>query len=85
MSEKYFTQQELCDAVYNAVKSADKPLSRLDIVRSIGRKKSPHILNMIEHLTASGYFVRRVSATKFGKEVLVYELTEKGEPDCEMG
>jgi len=83
MPTTHYTQQELCDAIYSVVKEAKKPLSRLDIVRAIGRKKSPHIVNMIEHLTTSGYFIRRMEQTKFGTPVLVYELTEKSEPDCE--
>lgn len=83
MSVGYYTQQELCDAIYRVVKNANKPLSRREISIGIGRNKSPHITRMIEHLTTTGFFVRRVDVTKFGKEVLVYELATDESAPCE--
>lgn len=83
MSAGYYTQQELCDAIYSIVRNAKKPLSRREISAGIGRNKSPHVIRMIEHLTSTGYFVRSVDWTKFGKEVLVYQATSGDAPPCE--
>ncbi len=82
MSATYMTRQELCDAVYNTVKAAEKPLSRLEICRAIGRKKAPHILNMIEELTAGGWFKKAQTVDKWRRPVLVYEIGKTTDLDC---
>lgn len=66
------TKQELCDAVYRAVLGAASPLTRLEIARAIGRKKSPHIVEMIEGLSAGGYLSKIESTDKFGRPAYRY-------------
>lgn len=66
------TRQELCDAVYRAVLGAGTPLTRLEIARAIGRKKSPHIVDMIEALTAGGWLSKIESTDKFGRPAYRY-------------
>lgn len=73
MSPQY-SKQELCDAVYTAVCRAGRPLSRLEICQAIGRKKSPHIIAMIESLTADGWLVKSASVTNKKAPVFVYSL-----------
>lgn len=55
MTRKNYSQQDLCNEVYKAVSESLEPMTRLDICKSIGRKKSPHIIAMIEHLVSSGF------------------------------
>lgn len=69
---KYYTQQELCNAVFQAVATSPEPISRLEICEKIGRKKGPHIIAMIEHLVDTGYFAKGMGETKFKKAVLLY-------------
>lgn len=83
MRSPYMTKQELCDAVYKAVFSANKPISRLEICRAIGKKKSPHILDMIEALTAGGWLAKSESTDKFGRPMWVYGVGQIAAPDCE--
>lgn len=73
----YLTQQELCNAVFASISQAENPVSRLEICRSIGKKKGAHIIRMIEHLVDTGYVAKCWSETKFKKPVLVYFLPEK--------
>lgn len=73
MSPQY-TKQELCDAVYSAVCRAGRPMTRLEICKAIGRKKSPHIIEMIEDLTRGGWLVKSASVTRRKSPVFVYEL-----------
>lgn len=75
------TKQELCDAIYQAVSSAEKPLSRLDICIKIGRKKSPHILRMIQDLEAGGWLIGEKIIDKFNREGFVYRAG-RSVPDC---
>lgn len=70
----YLTEQELCNAVYEAVLKAEKPLSRRDIAEAIAHKKAPRVTAMAEHLVSIGYFERCEGVTKFGKPVLLYFL-----------
>lgn len=58
MARKNYTQQELCNEVYAAVLNASEPLTRREICEAIGRKKSPHILAMIEGLVSTGYLTK---------------------------
>jgi len=68
------TLQELCDAVYWAVSNApDEGITRLGICRALGRKKAPHIIEMIEHLHRQGYLVRRTVTTPQG-DAFYYSL-----------
>lgn len=69
-----YSKQQLCDAIYKAVCSADDSLTRLEICRAIGRKKSPHIIAMIEDLTAGGWFVRSLRTNKRGTPEFVYSI-----------
>lgn len=72
MPVHYYDAQELCNAIYYAVKNSATPLSRLEISRAIGRRKTPHILVMIESLVEKGYFERMVHTNKLGRETFVY-------------
>lgn len=77
-----YTKQELCDAVYRAVYSAQSPLTRLEICRAIGRKKSEHIITMIETLTSGGWLVKTEDKDKFGRDAFKYRVGQISEPDC---
>ena len=68
----YMTRQELCNAVYHAVLCSKSELSRLEIARTIGRAKSPHVIHMIEELRDGGWLIENVRKNKFGKDTLVY-------------
>jgi hypothetical protein len=71
MSE-YLSQQELVNAIYGAVYCGGRPLSRLEICRAIGKKKSPHIINMIVRLRDDGWLIEHVAKARNGVGVLVY-------------
>jgi len=76
MMERY-TQQELCNAIYYAVAWAEKPLSRREICDKIKRKKSPHILKMIEHLVETSFIGKCTGTDKHGKVLLLYFPPDK--------
>lgn len=79
-----YTKQELCDALYAAVGRAEKPLSRLEICRAIGRAKSPHILKMIANLAVGGWIVEAASVDKFGRKLFVYTIGKQADPNCDQ-
>lgn len=68
-----YTQQQLCDSIYNfLLSSGDKWVTRKQICEGIERKKSPHILKMIEHLVATGYAEKVPQTMAQGFEVFFY-------------
>lgn len=73
MSRKY-NKQELCNAVYSAVCRAGGGITRLEICEAIGRKKSPHIIAMIESLTVDGWLVRDVRINDKKAPEFVYSI-----------
>lgn len=74
--------QELCNAIYAAVLAASEPLTRRDIADAIGKKKVPHVVKMIEHLTSTGYFEKREIIDKFNRRAYVYSAKLGMEADC---
>lgn len=85
MSGKIMTKQQLCDAVYQAVFSAEKPLSRLEICEAINRHKSPHIVQMIERLYHARWFERKTEVDHRGFGYFVYSVegAERKHGACE--
>lgn len=63
-------------AILDALEVADYPLSRLEICRAIGRKKSPHLINLIEELVILGLLRRSVAVAINGADSYVYSLQE---------
>lgn len=68
----YLSPQELVNAIYGAVYCGGKPLSRLEICRAIGKKKSPHIINTIIQLRDQGWLIESMATARNGVGVLVY-------------
>jgi predicted transcriptional regulator len=62
-----YSKQALVNAVYCAVLASPEPITRHEICRAIGRKKTPHIVHVIEELTAGGWLTRdAIEDAKFG-------------------
>jgi len=73
MKKRNYTPQELCDAIWRVLCESPEPMTRKEITTAIGRKKSPHILKMIDHLVHTGYLVMwGVIVPPYG-EVIYYE------------
>jgi len=77
----YLTPQELCNAIYGAVLNAGYPVSRLEICRTIERKKSPHILAMIDYLAENGFIKAELTLSRNGLEMFRYSVGERP-ADC---
>ena len=79
MTRRNYTNQELCDQIYSAVWHSEEPMTRRDICTAIKRKKSPHILDMIEHLATNGYFEKTVINDPQWGSAYVYSATNKSD------
>lgn len=72
MYPKRRTKQELCDAVYQAILNAQKPMTRLEIAQAIGMAKSPSVIAMIEHLVAINFVYKTSAVDKWGRSAWFY-------------
>lgn len=52
-----YSDQDLCDAIWRVLCESPAPMTRREISIAIGRKKSPRIIKMLDHLVTSGYLV----------------------------
>lgn len=67
---------ETCRAICDALAAADRPLSRLEICRAIGRKKTPHLRQLIDEMAQHG-ILQRAMVQHWNTELhYVYELRE---------
>jgi len=72
--KRNYSNQELCNAIYCAVFQSKEPLTRLEICRSIGRHKSPHIVGMIEQLRDAGWLAEFQGVAANRAMVLYYKI-----------
>ncbi|MBC8098127.1 MAG: hypothetical protein H7Y11_01675 [Armatimonadetes bacterium] len=63
-------------AIYDAVRAAPVPLTRLEIARAIQRRKTPHLIVLIESLVQQGWLHRTQSAYHNGVVVYLYSAVE---------
>ena len=56
------TRQMMIDIVARS----EKPLTRTEIVNRLQRKKTPHLINMMDTLVDEGIFIRSIVAFNMG-------------------
>jgi hypothetical protein len=61
------------ETIYETVKNAHTPLTRLEIARAIQRRKTPHLINIIEEMVSKGWLAR--TQGMFHNGVVVYYYT----------
>lgn len=52
---------------------SDRPLTRLEILKSLNRKKSPHLTAMIEQMVTEGQILRHEQRQTNGMPIYFYE------------
>lgn len=72
MPKQYYSPQQLVDLIYYVVLQSKKPMTRLEICRAIGRAKSPHVLRVLDHMTADGWINMSIGMDNVGHIAFVY-------------
>lgn len=84
MTRRNYSQQDLCNEVYKAVQNSTEPLTRLEICKAIGRKKSPHILAMIEHLVTTGFISKStIEDVQWGRAFVYSKIESQTGQACQ--
>lgn len=58
------------------VAKSEKPLTRTEIVNRLQRKKTPHLVNMMDSLVEEGIFVRSIVTFNNGVTGYVYSIAD---------
>lgn len=53
--------------------TSDRPMTRLEILKSVHRSKSPHLIAMLEQMVADGLIVRHEQRQRNGMRIYFYE------------
>lgn len=63
--------------IYNAVYSAGRAISRADIAKALGVKKTPWLCAHVERLVDEGYLVKLTGAAPNGATMYFYEVAQR--------
>ncbi len=58
------------------VAQSERPLTRTEIANRLDRKKTPHLINMMDELVENGVFQRSIFTFNNGVTGYVYTVTE---------
>ena len=59
------------------VARSERPLTRTEIVHRLNRKKTPHLINMMDSLVDSGVFTRNIVTFNNGVTGYVYSVAHE--------
>lgn len=77
MPQDHRPRSETRKMMINIVATSDEPLTRTQIVNGLNRKKTPHLIDMMDGLVDEGVFSRDVVTFNNGVTGYVYSLTKE--------
>jgi len=75
--QEHRPRDETRNLILEALAQADDPLTRTEIARALHRRKSPHLIAMIDELVDDGLIVRDVVTFHNGVQGYVYALAAR--------
>ena len=77
MSQDHRPLTQTRQLMIDIVAQSEKPLTRTEIVNRLNRKKTPHLINMMDELVDSGVFQRSIVTFNNGVTGYVYSLAQE--------
>ena len=77
MPQDHRPRNETRQMMINIVAQSEKPLTRTQIVNRLQRKKTPHLIRMMDSLVDEGIFVRSVVTFNNGVTGYVYSIARE--------
>ena len=74
MKQEHRPRTETRQLMIDIVTNSDEPLTRSQIVKRLNRKKTPHLIDMMDDLVAEGVFMRSIVTFNNGVTGYVYSL-----------
>ena len=75
MSQDHRPLSETRQMMIDIVAQSEAPLTRTEIVNRLNRKKTPHLINMMDDLVEHGIFQRSIHTFNNGVTGYVYTLS----------
>ena len=76
MVQDHRPRSETRQMMIGIVAQSDQPLTRTQIVNRLHRKKTPHLINMMDALVDEGIFIRSIVTFHNGVTGYVYSVAE---------
>lgn len=77
MSQDHRPRTETRQMMIDIVAQSERPLTRTEIVNLLNRKKTPHLINMMDALVDAGVFSRNIVAFNNGVTGYVYSTVRQ--------
>lgn len=77
MPQDHRPRSETRQMMINLVASSDRPMTRTQIVSGLNRKKTPHLIDMMDRLVEDSIFSRDVVTFHNGVTGYVYSLAKE--------
>ena len=74
MSQDHRPRSETRQLMIDIVARSERPLTRTEIVNRLNRKKTPHLINMMDALVDEGVFLRSVFTLHNGVTAYEYSI-----------
>lgn len=76
MAQDHRPRSETRQMMIEIVAKSEKPLTRTEIVNRLKRKKTPHLISMMNSLVEEGIFVRSMVTFNNGVTGYVYSIAD---------
>lgn len=77
MSQDHRPRSETRQMMIDIVARSERPLTRTEIVNRLNRKKTPHLINMMDALVADGVFSRNIVTFNNGVTGYIYSVARQ--------
>jgi len=74
MLQEHRPRHETRRLIFEAVRDSDEPLTRTQIARALNRRKSPHLIDMIDEMVTENILTRTVKVFHNGVQGYVYSV-----------
>ncbi len=74
MPQDHRPRTETRQMMIDIVAQSERPLTRTEIVNRLNRKKTPHLIDMMDRLVADGIFARSIVTFNNGVTGYVYSV-----------
>ncbi|MCY4146634.1 MAG: hypothetical protein OXE95_02000 [Chloroflexi bacterium] len=76
MPQNHRPRTETRQMMIDIVAASERPLTRTEIVNRLNRKKTPHLIDMMDRLAADGVFARSIITFNNGVTGYAYSLAQ---------
>ncbi len=76
MVQDHRPRSETRQLMIDIVARSERPLTRTEIVNRLNRKKTPHLINMMDVLVDEGVFLRSIHTFNNGVTGYVYSVAQ---------